>query len=127
MRPKDRDDAMAQIIQCSRQSQIVVRGEFFFFCRRIYAYRLHQTCLTSDRLKTASSYLLVLHNLEQLDENSSDAIRLLRSAVDAKDWQLCKELLRFLHSIDDTGTALRNALAETNLVELPNGVANGAH
>jgi hypothetical protein len=67
-------------------------------------------------LKTAGSYLLVLHNLEQLDENNKDAVRLLNCAVKAQDWQLCRELLRFLHSIDDTGEALRHALSETSLV-----------
>lgn len=75
-----------------------------------------QTCLATQRLKTAGSYLLVLHNLEQLDENNYDAVRLLQSAVDGKDWQLCRELLRFLHSVDDTGSALRDALWKTNMV-----------
>jgi hypothetical protein len=65
-----------------------------------------------------------LHNLEQLDENSNDAIRLLQNAIDAKDWQLCRELLRFLHSIDDTGGALRIALAETNVLDLSGGLMN---
>jgi hypothetical protein len=71
---------------------------------------------------------LVLHNLEQLDEDNNDAVRLLKSAVEGKDWQLCRELLRFLHSIDDTGAALRNALSKTGVVSfsdelelVPNG------
>jgi len=80
--------------------------------------RGQQTCLSFRRLKTAGSYLLVLHNLEQLDENSSEAVRLLNSAVEAKEWQLCRELLRFLHSIDDTGHALRNALSQVDLDEM---------
>jgi RAB6A-GEF complex partner protein 1 len=63
--------------------------------------------------------LLVLHNLEQLDDDGEDGVRLLRSAIEGKDWQLCRELLRFLHSVDDSGAALRNALAKTNLVEIP--------
>lgn len=75
-------------------------------------------CLSFNRLKTAGSYLLVLHNLEQLDENSTEAVRLLTKAVEEKDWQLCRELLRFLHSIDDTGQALRNALSQVDLLPL---------
>jgi len=59
--------------------------------------------------------LLVLHNLEQLDGNSSEAVRLLTCAVETKEWQLCRELLRFLHSIDDTGRALRNVLSQVEL------------
>lgn len=58
----------------------------------------------------------MLHNLEQLDEESDDAVRLLKSAAEAKDWHLCRELLRFLHSIDDTGDALRKALSQTDLL-----------
>lgn len=69
---------------------------------------------------------MVLHNLEQLDENHGDAIRLLKSAVDGKDWQLCRELLRFLHSIDDTGAALKDALAQTSLVNIESVTPNGA-
>ncbi|KAF8898475.1 RIC1-domain-containing protein [Infundibulicybe gibba] len=76
---------------------------------------LFEMCLASRRLKTAGSYLLVLHNLEQLDENNADAVRLLQNAIEGQDWQLCRELLRFLHSTDDTGAALRNAVAKTNL------------
>lgn len=81
-----------------------------------------QTCLSSNLLKTAGSYLLVLHNLEQLDESNSDGIRLLRRAIAAKDWTLCKELLRFFRSIDDTGNALKTAMKGANLVEDDEGV-----
>ncbi|KZP16760.1 RIC1-domain-containing protein [Athelia psychrophila] len=114
------DAALEVVVGCARKTEMTRWPRLFSVVGNPKS--LFETCLGSDRLKTASSYLLVLHNLEQLDENSSDAIRLLRSAIEAKDWQLCKELLRFLHSIDDTGTALRNALAETSLIEVPNGV-----
>jgi hypothetical protein len=57
-----------------------------------------------------------LHNLEQLDESHSHAARLLSSAVAACDWQLCRELMRFLHSIDETGAALKRVLSQTNLM-----------
>jgi len=67
------------------------------------------------RLQTAASYLLVLHNLEQLDESGTEAVRLFRSAVEGKDWQLCRELLRFLRTIDDSGQALDNALSQVSM------------
>ena len=76
-----------------------------------------QTCLGSQRLRTAGSYLLVLHSLEQLDTGHCDAFRLLQSAVAAKDWQLCRELLRFLHSMDDSGAVLKEALAQPFMIE----------
>lgn len=89
---------------------------------------LVQYCLSAGRLKTAGSYLLVLHNLEQLDIGHGDSIRLLRSAMGAQDWQLCRELLRFLRSIDDSGHALRTAIKETGLIDLedePAATVNG--
>lgn len=80
-----------------------------------------QKCLALNQLTTAASYLLVLHNLEQLEDNRG-AVRLLNKAYDAKDWQLCRELLRFLHSIDETGSSLREALSQTKIIlEQPNG------
>jgi len=124
MRAKNRNDAMAAAIQYRRQSQGTLRGGRLPLCslKHFITSDYLQTCIASDRRKTAGSYLLVLHNLEQLDENSNDAIRLLQNAIDAKDWQLCRELLRFLHSIDDTGGALRKALAETNVIDIPSAV-----
>jgi len=74
-----------------------------------------QTCLSSGRLRTAGSYLLVLHNLEQLDENNHDAVRLLKAAMEQQEWHLCRQLLRFLHSMDETGAALQNALSQVDL------------
>jgi hypothetical protein len=46
-----------------------------------------------------------------------DAIRLLRLAMEAKEYHLSKELLRFLHSIDESGAALQQATAELGIVK----------
>ncbi len=70
-------------------------------------------------LKTAGSYLLILHNLEPSDGVNEDGVRLLRKAIDAEEWQLCQELLRFFHSTDDTGAVLRDVLTETNMLDSP--------
>lgn len=82
-----------------------------------------QKCLALNKLKTAASYLLVLHNMEQLDDDK-DAVVLLKRALDEEDWQLCKELIRFLHSIDEDGVALREALLETSLLPTENGASH---
>ncbi|KIJ68689.1 hypothetical protein HYDPIDRAFT_179745 [Hydnomerulius pinastri MD-312] len=109
------DVALDVVVGCARKTEVTRWRRLFNIVGNPQS--LFEICLDSGRLKTAGSYLLVLHNLEQLDENNKDAIRLLQRAVDAQDWQLCRELLRFLHSIDDTGMALRHALTETNLTE----------
>ncbi|TRM65979.1 RIC1-domain-containing protein [Schizophyllum amplum] len=113
------DAALDVVVGCARKTEMTRWRRLFDIVGN--PKTLFEMCLASQRLKTAGSYLLVLHNLEQLDEDHQDAIRLLKSAIDAKDWQLCRELLRFLHSIDETGEALRRALAETDLTST-NGV-----
>lgn len=108
------EPALDVVVGCARKTELTRWRRLFDIVGN--PKTLFEICLASNRLKTAGSYLLVLHNLEQLDENNADAVRLLKSAVDGKDWQLCRELLRFLHSIDDTGEALRNALRETKIL-----------
>ncbi|KAJ7693644.1 RIC1-domain-containing protein [Mycena rosella] len=106
------DAALDVVVGCARKTEMTRWKRLFSIVGN--PKLLFETCLESQQLKTAGSYLLVLHNLEQLDEKHNDVIRLLESAVSAKDWQLCRELLRFLHSVDDTGTALRSALEQIN-------------
>ncbi|CAG8805899.1 2312_t:CDS:2, partial [Gigaspora rosea] len=57
-------------------------------------------CMETGLLKTAASYLLVLHTLEPIADSSKDTIRLLSRAMETEDYELCKELVRFLNSID---------------------------
>ncbi|KAJ7169474.1 RIC1-domain-containing protein [Mycena filopes] len=106
------DAALDVVVGCARKTEMTRWKRLFNIVGN--PKLLFETCLESQQLKTAGSYLLVLHNLEQLDEKHQDVIRLLQSAVAAKAWQLCRELLRFLHSVDDTGTAVRNALEQIN-------------
>ncbi|KAI0768593.1 RIC1-domain-containing protein [Trametes elegans] len=108
------DDALDVVVGCARKIEMTRWPRLFDIVGNPKI--LFETCLGSGRLKTAGSYLLVLHGLEQLDGMNGDATRLLRSAVAAEDWQLCREILRFLHSIDDTGAALQSALSETQIV-----------
>jgi len=128
------DAALDVVVGCARKTEVTrwrrlfdivgnpkalfeVGGlRFGTFCPGVVLTQRSQTCLQSGRLKTAGSYLLVLHNLEQLDESHSHAARLLSSAVGTCDWQLCRELMRFLHSIDETGTALKRVLSQTNIM-----------
>ncbi|KAK1232383.1 WD40 repeat protein [Marasmius sp. AFHP31] len=107
------DVALDVVVGCARKTETTRWPRLFSIVGNPKS--LFETCLSSGRLKTAGSYLLVLHNMEQLDENNVDAVRLLNSAINAKDWQLCRELMRFLRSIDESGAALRHALAETKL------------
>lgn len=69
-------------------------------------------------LKTAGGYLLVLHTLEEAGSASSDSeqcVRLLQKAKESGDWELCKELVRFLMALDESGNELRKALQRIGL------------
>lgn len=107
------DASLEVVVGCARKTEVDRWRRLFDIVGNPKS--LFEECLTSRKLKTAGSYLLVLHTLEQLDSNSTEVVRLLKGALEEKEWELCKELLRFMHSIDDTGNALRHAVAELQM------------
>jgi hypothetical protein len=66
-------------------------------------------------LKTAAGYLLVLHTFEHEEFQVEEFALLLRRAAAERDWELCKELARFLVGIDSSGGNLRAALEQAGL------------
>lgn len=76
---------------------------------------LFEESLQRGSLKTAGGYLLVLHTFEELSSSSEQLVRLLARAKDEGDWELCKELARFLTALDETGATLVEALQLVNL------------
>ena len=96
------------VVQCTRKTEL--RS-----WRTLFAYlpppkELFEASLRSGSLKTAGGYLLVLHTLAEITSTSPQVIRLLRAAQAAEDWELCKELARFLVALDESGSTLREAL-----------------
>ena len=59
--------------------------------------------------------MLILHTFEELSSSSEQLVRLLSRAKDEGDWELCKELARFLTALDETGATLIEALEMVNL------------
>lgn len=101
------------VVQCTRKTE--VRS-----WRTLFAYLpppadLFEESLQKGSLKTAGGYLLVLHTFEELSSSSEQLVRLLARAKNEGDWELCKELARFLTALDESGATLREAL---ELVEL---------
>jgi hypothetical protein len=76
---------------------------------------LFEESLDKGSLKTAGGYLLVLHTLDELGSSSQQLIRLLQRAKDERDWELCKELARFLMALDESGDTLKRALEDVGL------------
>jgi len=101
------------IVQCTRKTE--VRSWRTLFSYLPPPAELFEESLQRGSLKTAGGYLLVLHTFEELASSSEQLISLLGRAKDEGDWDLCKELARFLTALDESGTTLREALELVDL------------
>ncbi len=117
-------DYLDILVQCTRKTE--VRS-----WRNLFAYlpppqELFEESLQRGQLKTAGGYLLVLHTFEELESSSEQCVRLLQSAKEAADWDLCKELARFLMALDESGNTLRQALKRID-IDIPSGQSKAAN
>ncbi|KAG4425713.1 hypothetical protein IFR04_001175 [Cadophora malorum] len=101
------------VVQCTRKTE--VRSWRTLFTYLPPPQELFEESLQRGSLKTAGGYLLILHTFEELSSSSEQLVRLLSRAKDEGDWELCKELARFLTALDETGDTLREALEMVNL------------
>lgn len=86
------------IVGCTRKTEVKYWKKLFDVIGS--PQLLFEQCIDNGKLTTAGGYLLVLHNLEQFEQNSENTARLLKLAYEAKDWDLCKELSRFITAAD---------------------------
>jgi hypothetical protein len=128
------------VLQCTRKTE--VRQWKTLFAYLPPAQELFEESLQRGSLKTAGGYLIVLYTLEELESTTEQGVRLLSRAMAEGDWELCKELARFLAAMDETGGVLRQTLRQanngvdlhighggsSNRLEIPTGrrIANGS-
>lgn len=101
------------VVQCTRKTE--VRSWRTLFTYLPPPQVLFEESLQRGSLKTAGGYLLILHTFEELSSSSEQLVRLLSRAKDEGDWELCKELARFLTALDESGGTLMEALEMVNL------------
>ena len=101
-------DYLDILVQCTRKTE--VRSWPTLFNNLPPPQELFETSLERGMLKTAGGYLLVLQTLEESERSSEQCISLLKKAQEAGDWELCKELARFLMALDTSGKTLREAM-----------------
>ena len=106
-------DYLDILVQCTRKTE--VRSWRTLFSHLPPPRELFEASLEKGMLKTAGGYLLVLHTFEEMQTSSESCVRLLQKAKDARDWDLCKELARFLMALDESGDTLRAALERMDL------------
>ncbi|QIX02346.1 hypothetical protein AMS68_007863 [Peltaster fructicola] len=98
------------VVNCTRKTEL--RSWRTLFANLPPVLTLFEQSLAQGKLKTASGYLLVLYALQANTSQVHEFARLLQKAVETEDWELCRELARFLLGIDSSGQTLRAALAE---------------
>lgn len=106
------------IVNCTRKTEL--RSWRTLFASLPPVLSLFEEALVKGKSKTAAGYLLVLHALESEGEGglqTAEFARLLRQAAAEEDWELCKELARFLMGIDESGSTLRAVKEEAHLGE----------
>ena len=96
------------LVQCTRKTE--VRSWGTLFAHLPPPQELFEQSLAKGMLKTAGGYLLVLHTFEEGETSSEQCVRLFQKAKEAEDYDLCKELARFLMALDSTGDTLREAV-----------------
>jgi len=109
-------DYLDILVQCTRKTEI--RSWRTLFDHLPPPQELFEASLEKGILKTAGGYLLVLSAFEDTESSSAACVKLLRVAKEAGDWDLCKELARFLMALDQTGDTLKDAMGKMNL-EIP--------
>ncbi|RKP09355.1 RIC1-domain-containing protein [Thamnocephalis sphaerospora] len=93
------------VVQCARKVEVSLWDHLFSMAGP--PRELFDECMESNQLRTATAYLLVLQTLDSTEETSSEppekippeAMRLLERAVDARDFDLSKDIVRFVTSL----------------------------
>lgn len=111
------------VLQCTRKTE--VRQWKTLFAYLPPAQELFEESLQRGSLKTAGGYLIVLHTLDELGSSTEQSVRLLSQAMREGDWELCKELARFLAAMDETGETLQEAMSMVEVVLRQEPVLDG--
>lgn len=96
------------VLQCTRKTEVRQWKALFAYLPPVQ--ELFEESLQRGSLKTAGGYLIILHTLEESESISEQSVRLFSRAIDEGDWDLCKELARFLAALDETGGVLKGAM-----------------
>ncbi|KAG5959038.1 hypothetical protein E4U57_000986 [Claviceps arundinis] len=101
------------VLQCTRKTEARQWKTLFAYLPPVA--ELFEESLQRGSLKTAGGYLIVLHTLEELESSTDQSVRVLSRAIEEGDWELCKELARFLAAMDETGEVLKEVMHMVNM------------
>ena len=106
-------DYLDILVQCTRKTE--VRSWRTLFRNLPPPQELFEASLQKGMLKTAGGYLLVLQTFEESEHSSEQCVRLLQKAKQVEDWELCKELARFLMALDTSGHTLKESMEKMEI------------
>ena len=101
------------VVRCTRKTEVRSWRTLFAYLPPVQ--ELFEESLQRGSLKTAGGYLLVLHTFDEIAAASEQSVRLFSRAIGEQDWELCKELARFLAAMDESGETLREAMELVNV------------
>lgn len=93
------------VIHCARKTELALWPHLFNIVGS--PKDLFHQCLSQGQLDTASSYIIVLQNLEKPEVAAKCASRLLQAARVAGCWVTVKELKRFLRAINEDNESMK--------------------
>ncbi|XP_014677395.1 PREDICTED: RAB6A-GEF complex partner protein 1-like, partial [Priapulus caudatus] len=85
------------VVHCARKTEIALWH--YLFTTVGNPTDLFQECLKTGKLETAASYLIILQNLEPIAISRQHATMLLDATLEAGQWELSKDITRFLRAI----------------------------
>ena len=107
------------VVNCTRKTELRSWQTLFSYLPPVLD--LFHDSLIQKKLSTAAGYLLVLHAFEQDTFHVQEFADIMRRAMAKPDWELCKELARFLVGIDVSGDTLNAVLRGAGLRDVPKG------
>ncbi|KKF92959.1 hypothetical protein CFO_g4697 [Ceratocystis platani] len=105
-------DYLDIVLQCTRKTEVRQWRTLFDYLPPVQ--ELFEESLQRGSVKTAGGYLIILHTLDELESVLEQSVRVLSRAMHEEDWELCKELARFLAALDESGSTLREAMELVN-------------
>jgi len=105
-------DYLDVVLQCTRKTE--VRQWKTLFAYLPPPQELFEEALQRGSVKTAGGYLIILYTMEEVGSSTEQSVRVLSRAMQEGDWELCKELARFLAAMDETGETLQQVMKMAN-------------
>lgn len=113
------------VVHCARKTELALWPHLFSIVGN--PKELFQQCIDNNKLSTAASYIIVLHNLEQKSISKQYATTLLNKATEKGETSLVKDLIRFLNAIEPSELTTTTSSKTSKVSNLNTVVPSSIH